>query len=85
MGSIDCPWELERSLILTVRYRHMSLYVIRMYMPLVGPRTLEGVYPGEIVEVIQILHRDGNTFLRLADDRGWVYEKHFKVLIELSQ
>ncbi len=45
----------------------------------VGPRTLEGVYPGEVVEVNQIIHRDGNTFLRLADDRGWVYEKHFKV------
>lgn len=54
-----------------------------------GPRTGEGVFPGEVVEVVQVLRlnpialnkaggggQTQQTFLRLADDRGWVMENH---------
>jgi hypothetical protein len=46
------------------------------YLLLVGPRTGEGVFPGEIVEVVQSIDMNSNTFLRLADDRGWVFCTH---------
>ena len=41
-----------------------------------GPRTNEGIFPGEVIEICQILRKDGNVFLRLADDRGWLFESH---------
>lgn len=41
-----------------------------------GPRTGEGLFPGEFVEVVQILEEAGQRYLRLADDRGWVFENH---------
>lgn len=41
-----------------------------------GPRTGEGLFPGEIIEVVQILEQGGQRYLRLADDRGWVFENH---------
>jgi hypothetical protein len=50
-----------------------------------SPRTLEAVHPGEVIEAVQVLENDGNTFLRLADDRGWVYERHWKVKYDLLQ
>eukprot|EP00981_Chlorochromonas_danica_P001432 scaffold299_cov162-Ochromonas_danica.AAC.5 len=41
-----------------------------------GPRTGQGLFPGEIIEVIQILELGDQRYLRLADDRGWVFENH---------
>lgn len=43
-----------------------------------APRTNEGIYPGEVVEIVQIYKSDNNIFLRLADDRGWVFQYHPK-------
>jgi hypothetical protein len=44
-----------------------------------GPRTGEGIYPGEIFEIVQQISMptsNGITYLALADDRGWVFDKH---------
>lgn len=57
-----------------------------------GPRTGEGLFPGDVVEIVQILEEndlptddatgsaldDGprQRYLRLAGDRGWVFENH---------
>jgi hypothetical protein len=46
-----------------------------------GPRTGEGIYPGEVFEVVQQIQSSsaqgtGITYLALADDRGWVFDKH---------
>jgi len=41
-----------------------------------GPRTGEGLYPGEIIEVVQVVEVGDQRYLRLADDRGWVFENH---------
>lgn len=41
------------------------------------------MFPGEIVEVVQTIEKEGNTFLRLADDRGWVFRLHPVNLSEL--
>eukprot|EP01033_Poteriospumella_lacustris_P003239 gene3240-2386_t len=59
-----------------------------------GPRTGEGLFPGDVVEIVQILEehdlsrgddddatgRDDEgprqRYLRLAGDRGWVFENH---------
>jgi hypothetical protein len=43
-----------------------------------GPRTGEGLFPGDVVEIVQSIHDDDNNqvYLRLADDRGWVFENH---------
>lgn len=43
-----------------------------------GPRTGEGLFPGEVVEVVQVLddRTEGQRYLRLADDRGWIFENH---------
>jgi hypothetical protein len=57
---------------------------IRTIPELNGPRTGEGVYPGEIFEVVHELNvaadatNAGNTFLCLADERGWVFIRHPK-------
>lgn len=51
-------------------------------LPLVnGPRTGDGLYPGDIVEVNQIVVDTSDPakpqrYLRLANDRGWVFENH---------
>lgn len=55
-----------------------------------GPRTGEGLFPGEVVEVVQTIDEDeakdhgcgGGTqrYLRLAEDKGWVFEKHPTVI-----
>ena len=34
------------------------------------------MFPGEIIEVIQTIDMKDNTYLRLADDRGWVFTLH---------
>ncbi len=50
-----------------------------------APRTGEGLFPGEVVEVIQLIadpHKK-QTYLRLADERGWVFEYHPMVSIFL--
>lgn len=58
-----------------------------------GPRTGEGLFPGDVLEIVQILEEndlsrdDDNVtgqddegprqrYLRLAGDRGWVFENH---------
>lgn len=50
---------------------------------LLGPRTGEGIYPGEYVEIVQILESSNNTYLKLAEDRGWVFTTHPVHLTEL--
>lgn len=40
-----------------------------------APRTGEGLFPGEVIEVTQVLSSEGSTFLRLANDRGWTYAR----------
>ena len=49
---------------------------IRSLPELKGPRTGAALVPGEMVECVQRLTRDGTTYVRLADDRGWVFERH---------
>ncbi|CAM9568889.1 unnamed protein product [Phaeothamnion confervicola] len=41
-----------------------------------APYTGEGIFPGDTVEVVQILSRNGIEYLRLADDRGWTFTRH---------
>jgi len=43
-----------------------------------APKTNDGVYPGETVEIVQTIQRENNTFLRLADDKGWIFQYHPK-------
>ncbi|CAM9581772.1 unnamed protein product [Pylaiella littoralis] len=38
-----------------------------------APRTGDGLFPGEVIDVTQVLSSDGLSFLRLANDRGWTY------------
>ncbi|CAM9137864.1 unnamed protein product [Ectocarpus sp. 12 AP-2014] len=40
-----------------------------------APRTGDGLFPGEVVEVTQVLSSEGVTFLRLANDRGWTFAR----------
>lgn len=58
-----------------------------------SPRMLDGLYPGDIVEVHQIIERieeDGyvQRYLRLANDKGWVFQYHpvdkYQLLYEVS-
>jgi hypothetical protein len=41
-----------------------------------APKTGEGIRPGESFEVIQVVYRSENIFLRLADDKGWIFQSH---------
>jgi hypothetical protein len=43
-----------------------------------APRTGEGIVAGDVVEVNQIIGDPTRkqTYLRLADERGWVFEYH---------
>lgn len=43
-----------------------------------APRTGETIFPGEYLEVVQIIDVEGHLFLRLADDRGWAKVWHPK-------
>lgn len=43
-----------------------------------APRTGETASAGEVLECVQTIKADFNTYLRLWGDRGWVYEKHSK-------
>ncbi|CAM9751152.1 unnamed protein product, partial [Sphacelaria rigidula] len=40
-----------------------------------APRTGDGLFPGEVIEVMQVLVADDLTYLRLANDRGWTYAR----------
>ncbi|CAM9610764.1 unnamed protein product, partial [Ectocarpus sp. 6 AP-2014] len=40
-----------------------------------APRTGDGLFPGEVVEVTQVLSSEDVTFLRLANDRGWTFAR----------
>eukprot|EP00903_Cladosiphon_okamuranus_P015046 g13919.t2 len=40
-----------------------------------APRTGDGLFPGEVIEVTQVMSSEGLTFLRLANDRGWTYAR----------
>ncbi len=46
---------------------------IRAYPEPDAPRTGEGLFPGEVIEVIQVLSHGGVVFLRIADGRGYVW------------
>eukprot|EP00611_Tribonema_gayanum_P001692 TRINITY_DN1123_c0_g2_i5.p2 TRINITY_DN1123_c0_g2~~TRINITY_DN1123_c0_g2_i5.p2 ORF type:complete len:213 (+),score=69.36 TRINITY_DN1123_c0_g2_i5:922-1560(+) len=46
---------------------------IRTYPELDAPRTGEGLFPGEVIEVVQRLTVSDVVYLRLADDRGWMF------------
>ena len=53
--------------------KHVVSPVLVLTMPyLSAPRTGEAIHPGEYVEVVQEVDVQGQLFLRLADDRGWV-------------
>lgn len=43
-----------------------------------APRTGETHTAGEVLECVQTIRADFNTYLRLWGDRGWIYEKHSK-------
>ncbi|CAM9871775.1 unnamed protein product [Phaeothamnion confervicola] len=49
---------------------------IRTYPEHDAPRTGDGLFPSEVIEVVQVLERNGVTFLRIADDRGWTFTRH---------
>eukprot|EP00904_Undaria_pinnatifida_P007215 jgi/Undpi1/3623/HiC_scaffold_16.g06993.m1 len=44
-----------------------------------APRTGEGIFPQEVIEVTQLLPKgDDMLYLRIADDRGWTCGRHSK-------
>mmetsp|Transcript_9767 Transcript_9767/g.14692 ORF Transcript_9767/g.14692 Transcript_9767/m.14692 type:complete len:1438 (-) Transcript_9767:159-4472(-) len=52
---------------------------IRTYPEYDAPRTGDGLFPGEVIEVVQKFSGSGNNnrvFLRLAGDRGWTFLTH---------
>ncbi|CAM9355556.1 unnamed protein product [Discosporangium mesarthrocarpum] len=49
---------------------------IRTYPEAHAPRTGDGLFPGEVIEVDQVLAKDNATYLRIASDRGWTYAKN---------
>lgn len=40
-----------------------------------APRTGDGLFPGEVIEVMQVFSADDLTYLRLANERGWTYAR----------
>ena len=46
---------------------------IRTLPCITASRTGEGIFPGEHVEVVGTQEEGGNTFLQLADNRGWLF------------
>lgn len=40
-----------------------------------SPRTGDGLFPGEVIEVAQVLAAEDLTFLRLANNRGWTFAR----------
>jgi ABC-type oligopeptide transport system ATPase subunit len=48
---------------------------IRTYPEVDAPRTGDGLFPGEIIEVAQTLVKDGVSYLRIADERGWTFAR----------
>ncbi|CAM9144262.1 unnamed protein product [Ectocarpus sp. 12 AP-2014] len=49
---------------------------IRTYPEQAAPRTGDGLFPGEVIEVVQILTNKETEFLRIGNDRGWTYAKN---------
>ena len=41
-----------------------------------GPRTGDVIYPGEIFEAVHRCEVEGQAYLRLAGNRGWLFENH---------
>lgn len=39
-------------------------------------RTGEGIFPGEVLEMVQTVEEEGSIFFRLADERGWAPKDH---------
>ncbi len=54
---------------------------IRAYPEPDAPRTGEGLFPGEVIEVVQVLSHGGIVFLRIADGRGYVDSLYLVVCI----
>jgi PH domain len=57
---------------------HENPVGIRTLPSINAPRTSEGIYPGQVVEMVQVIAIAENNFLRLADDKGWVFSRHPK-------
>ncbi|CAN0100971.1 unnamed protein product [Scytosiphon promiscuus] len=49
---------------------------IRTYPEDAAPRTGDGLFPGEVIEVTQVLTNKEKVYLRIANDRGWTYAKN---------
>ncbi|CBJ30507.1 conserved unknown protein [Ectocarpus siliculosus] len=49
---------------------------IRTYPEQAAPRTGDGLFPGEVIEVAQTLTNKETEFLRIGNDRGWTYAKN---------
>ncbi|CAM9142326.1 unnamed protein product [Ectocarpus sp. 6 AP-2014] len=49
---------------------------IRTYPEQAAPRTGDGLFPGEVIEVVQTLTNKETEFLRIGNDRGWTYAKN---------
>jgi hypothetical protein len=50
----------------------MKPFAIRTLPMKDAPRSGEGVYPGEVIEVVESIEDFDNRYLRLDNDRGWV-------------
>lgn len=46
---------------------------IRTYPEEAAPRTGDGLFPAEVIEVTQVLSNKDKVYLRIANDRGWTY------------
>ncbi|CAM9166452.1 unnamed protein product [Ascophyllum nodosum] len=49
---------------------------IRTYPEEAAPRTGDGLFPGEVIEVTQVLTNKDRVYLRIANDRGWTFAKN---------
>lgn len=81
---VQVPWSSDS----TVQRKPVGIRTL----PIVdGPRTGEGLYPGDIVEIQQVIDSQVGKeqhFLRLANDQGWVFEFHpqadYSIMIEMN-
>ncbi|CAM9169756.1 unnamed protein product [Laminaria digitata] len=46
---------------------------IRTFPEEAAPRTGDGVFPGEVIEVTQAMSNKGKIYLRIASNRGWMH------------
>ena len=61
------------------KHHRISIIIITLFCCIrAGPRTGDGIFPGDVVEVVQTLRDREQTYLRLAGDRGWLFQYHPK-------